>query len=217
MTIWNTFAKTNPYYYIDTNYKGSEPRFWQNGIKQSSLIMEYVGSNLQQKRFVLEFGCGVGRVLLPMANNFEQAIGVDISSEMLKLLAQQALKQNKNNIESYSITENWHQHKFDLVYSILTFQHIKDYHIIESSIQQIADCLNKKGIAYLHFDTRRTNWRYKLKNRLPNWLLPKNNQPGIRRIRRDRKDLVKLFKKNKLKLIKELNPNSAHNFFILKK
>ena len=197
MNQWNNFAKTNPYYYIDTNFKGESFEFWQRGIQQADLIMKNITKTLPQNT-VLDFGCGLGRVLLPMSKYFTTSIGVDVSSEMIKLLNQHAVNQ-KCTVKSYLTTENWQQHQYDLIYSVLTFQHIENFELIKNYIQQIAKNLNKGGIAYLHFDTRPENWFYKLKNKLPNWLLPRNHQPGIRRIRRNRKDLVKLFKKNKLK------------------
>ncbi len=39
---------------------------------------------------VIDFGCGVGRLLIPLARNFEHAVGVDVSEVMLAETASNA-------------------------------------------------------------------------------------------------------------------------------
>ena len=46
------------------------------------LIAERLGGTFRPAR-VLDFGCGVGRVLLPLAEGTERAVGVDVAPEML--------------------------------------------------------------------------------------------------------------------------------------
>jgi hypothetical protein len=56
-----------------------------------------------------------------------------------------------------------------------------------------------------------------LKNKLPEFFMPRTKKRGIRRIRRSSMELKDLFKKYNFEIIEEQNPNSENNFFVLKK
>jgi cyclopropane fatty-acyl-phospholipid synthase-like methyltransferase len=217
MNKWNVFAKQNPYWYIDTNFNGDQKKFWQNGQEQADFIFETVGRYLQQTHTVSEIGCGLGRVLIPLSHRFSKAQGIDISDEMLKLLNSQSSKFNTSNITSFLPQMDWGQSRSDLVFSILTFQHINKWSKITNYINQTSKNLNYKGIAYFQFDTRPQTIFYKTKRKLPTFLKRKTWKNDIARIRRNRKNLVNQFKLNKLRIINELNPNTANNIFILQK
>ena len=102
-------------------------------------------------------------------------------------------------------------------YSFLVFQHIADFEIIDNYIKRIAGCLKENGIAQLQFDTRSKSLIYKIRNNLPDFLLPKNQRKGIRRIRRNPKMLRNAFHEYELQIEKEIKPGTATHTFVLKK
>jgi len=75
---------------------------------------------------VLDLGCGTGRYLLRLAKN-NRVVGVDFSKEMLGV-AQKNLKKSKLDAEliAQDITKYKSNKKFDLIISMLVFDHLKD-------------------------------------------------------------------------------------------
>lgn len=213
--VWDQFAKQDPLYYISTGSKDKgEDFFWESGKKTASFIFEQIQPYLLKQKRVLEIGAGIGRVAIPMSQHFEKLYAVDISSVMNKKLMDNCKRFGAKKIEVCLDVDHWDAEKFDFIYSVLTFQHIEDIQIIEQYIKRISQCLN--GVAFLQFDTRSKTIFYYLKNLLPDCLCPKGWKKGMRRIRKDAKNLRGLFKQYNLDIIKELEPNSKLHVFILK-
>ena len=90
---WKLFGKTDPYYAVLTapEYHGqlsdkTRERFFESGeqhiAKMFSIIREHLDPNFAP-RSALDFGCGVGRLLLPLARRCDEVTGVDVSPSML--------------------------------------------------------------------------------------------------------------------------------------
>ena len=80
----------------------------------------------QQLGTALEFGCGVGRLLLPLARRSRRAIGVDVSPTMLQHCAENARNAGLDNVElvgDLALLDADHG-ALDLVLSFIVFQHI---------------------------------------------------------------------------------------------
>ena len=86
---WNERAKMNPLFVIATDHSDSEEDFWESGITECNVILGKNSPRFQKiienkepsKMNVLEIGCGIGRILIPMRKIFGNMIGIDISSE----------------------------------------------------------------------------------------------------------------------------------------
>jgi cyclopropane fatty-acyl-phospholipid synthase-like methyltransferase len=73
----------------------------------------------------LDFGCGVGRLTLPLAERCQQVYGVDVSPSMLREAARNATRMGLLNIDwvpAERLVEL--SGAYDLVHSFLVFQHI---------------------------------------------------------------------------------------------
>lgn len=101
---------------------------FETGRREFRDVMAYAESlgHPRQRRRVLDFGCGVGRVTQAMAPEyFETAEGVDISPRMLEL----ARKFNEGNparrfhLNLASNLALFEDDRFDLVYSTYVLQH----------------------------------------------------------------------------------------------
>ena len=90
-----------------------------------TLCRRYVDAGFAP-RTVLDFGCGVGRMLMHFARDVEQVVGVDISSSMLKEARRNCEVFGAGNVAfAASIQElPAGMTQFDLVHSVIVLQHL---------------------------------------------------------------------------------------------
>lgn len=105
---------------------------------------------------VIDFGCGAGRLLIPMARMANRAYGVDISPTMRELTTENANKFGLE-VECVETPEVLLRRgvKVDWVNSCIVLQHIephKGYHIINDLLQ----CVKPGGFATLHIPLFKT-------------------------------------------------------------
>ena len=105
---------------------------------------------------ILEIGCGIGRLLIPMSKIFGQVVGVDVSPEMIH-------KGEKyvENIQNCKIFENngidlseFSDNYFDFCFSFIVFQHIPEKKIVEKYISEVSRVL--KSECLFRFQVRGT-------------------------------------------------------------
>ena len=161
---WNERAKMNPLFVIATDHSDSEEDFWESGITECNVILGKNSPRFQKiienkepsKMNVLEIGCGIGRILIPMRKIFGNMIGIDISSEMVQLGQKYVA-----NIPNCSIVENngidlseFSDNYFDFCYSFIVFQHIPEKQIVANYIKEVLRIL-KPGCLF-RFQVRGT-------------------------------------------------------------
>ncbi|MDQ4145759.1 MAG: class I SAM-dependent methyltransferase, partial [Actinomycetota bacterium] len=142
----------------------------------------------------------------------------DVSPTMLQKMKEECDSVGVRNVFGLQPDEPWDKGAYaDLVYSYWVFQHIESFAEISQYIERIARCLRQHGIAYLQFDTRPATTAYRIRNRLPDAMLPRPWRRGIRRLRRPRPALLSLFARNELLLVHEEGCNSENNIFVLQR
>ena len=126
---WDQIGRAHPYYGVL-----ADPRFLDPGPDD---LKEFFASGEGDVRHViaslanafgpfepnsaLDFGCGVGRLLIPLARLCGSAFGVDVSEPMLEL-ARKHCRDARVNVElSRTIPVD---RQFDLVNTIIVMQHI---------------------------------------------------------------------------------------------
>jgi SAM-dependent methyltransferase len=223
---WEKFAQEDPYTYILTALKGDDKdEFWQSGnrtIREEFLPL--LQSYQVRTILCLELGCGIGRLLFPLARRFQQAMGVDIAEGMVRQAVSFAGNNGTENAcflhisgpEDFLQKARSHIGNCDFIYSLLVFQHIPEFSTIEGYLHAIRVLLHKHGLAYLQFDTRPRDCRYRLKTRLPDFLLPRFWRRGIRRIRRSPEELEACIRRAGMEIVGELTPHTAYHRFILR-
>ena len=90
--FWDRHAKHDALWAIlsdptKTGRRWDLPSFLETGRREVSLLMyqlRALGIDVSREA-VLDFGCGVGRLSQPLASHFDRVVGVDISSEMIRL------------------------------------------------------------------------------------------------------------------------------------
>jgi SAM-dependent methyltransferase len=101
---------------FDTGYKKI--------ARLAEAIEAHTGSSLESRR-ALDFGCGVGRLALPLAERCEYVYGLDASPSALSEADHNARRMNVSNVE-WVKAERLAQLSgdYDLVLSVMVFQHI---------------------------------------------------------------------------------------------
>jgi SAM-dependent methyltransferase len=224
---WERFAELDPYLYILSTMKHSDPReFWLSGEQTVRVeLLPIVQSNAVRPKIGLEVGSGIGRLTFPLARHFQTVVGVDVARGMVERAISLARNKGIQNVSFSSITgpEDFLQHTgnyagtCNFIYSLLVFQHIPDLSVIEGYLHVIRILLHEQGLAYLQFDTRPKNLAYRLKTSLPDPLLPRFWRRGIRRIRRSPEEIETSIRRAGLKVVAELTPRSAYHRYLLRR
>jgi 2-polyprenyl-3-methyl-5-hydroxy-6-metoxy-1,4-benzoquinol methylase len=160
---WERIGQSNPYFGVLSyeKYKSSsldeelKEEFFKSGSGYIDGIMDFIQSRFQtSSRFKrsLDFGCGVGRLVVPLSNYSDQVIGVDVSDSMIKEAKANCQERNIQNItfvksdDSLSRLEG----SFDLMHSIIVFQHIPAKRG-ELIFEKLVSHLEPGGIGVFHF------------------------------------------------------------------
>lgn len=223
---WERFAEIDPYLYILTDMKRTDPRaFWQSGEQiVGAELLPLLHAHSLRPLLGLELGSGLGRLVFPLARHFRRVVGVDIANGMVYRAKSIARDNGVDNVSFIPISgpQDLLQRagvfvgSCDLIYSLLVFQHIPDLSIIEDYLHAIRELLHQRGVAYLQFDTRPQGVGYHLKTWLPDALLPRFWRRGIRRIRRSSVDVEACIRRAGMEILGELSPQTAYHRYILR-
>jgi SAM-dependent methyltransferase len=226
LTPWERFAEIDPYLYIFTDMKRTDPKaFWQSGEQVvHAELLPLVHAHCLRPMVGLEIGSGVGRLAFPLAGHFRRVVGVDIASGMIHRARCIARDNGADNVSFVQISgpEDFLDRagdfvgSCDLIYSLLVFQHIPKLSIIEDYLRVIRVLLHQRGVAYLQFDTRPQGVGYRLKTWLPDFLLPRFWRRGIRRIRRPSVDIEDCIRRTGMEILGELSPQTAYHRYVLR-
>jgi Methyltransferase domain len=224
--MWEKFADEDPYTYILTTLRERDPQiFWQSGERLVyTELLPVVQSHGVRALVGLELGSGIGRLVLPLARYFQEVIGVDIAPSMVRRATSFARNNGFSNVSFAAISgpEDFlkrvgnYAGSCDFIYSLLVFQHIPEFSMIEGYLHVIRVLLHRQGLAYLQFDTRPKSTAYRLRARLPDFLLPRFWRRGIRRIRRSPEEIEGAIRRAGLKVVAELTPGTDYHRYILR-
>jgi cyclopropane fatty-acyl-phospholipid synthase-like methyltransferase len=224
---WEKFAEEDPYTYVLTSLKnGDAQEFWKSGERTvEEELVPLVKARKICPGIGLELGCGLGRLVFPLAAYFLEVVGVDITEGMVQRAQQRARVKGIRNVRFRTIAgpEDLLQDagnyagRINFLYSLLVFQHISDLRMIAGYLKAVAMLLEENGIAYLQFDTRPKSFAYHVKSYLPDFVLPRFWRKGIRRIRRSSDEIEECMRGAGLEIIGELTPATAYHRYILRR
>ncbi len=134
---WERWGKENPYFGVCTVEKfrvenltpESRAEFFAGGEADVKKVLRICREQFDpafQPETVLDFGCGVGRMLIPFAEVAKQVVGIDVSPSMLQECRKNCEEKSITNIELLQSKDNLLQvtGEFDLIHSYIVFQHI---------------------------------------------------------------------------------------------
>lgn len=144
---WEERARASTHIFIDDRAH-TEEELRALGEADAEMILADASQDLTPDAAVLEIGCGIGRLMEPMARRFREVWGVDISAEMIqrgriRLAALDNVHFVENNGMDLAGVPSDH---FDLCYSYFTFRHLTEHAMTERYIQEAYRTLKRGGI-----------------------------------------------------------------------
>lgn len=164
---WQRWGEKDPYYAVLTNpcfrtdrIDKNRKLFFSDGqsfIRHWIDKIEFHSGALKRDR-VLDFGCGVGRLTIPLTDYFSSAVGVDISPAMLDEARRNSIGRSIDYVisdDSLSMVEN----DFDFVISCMVLQHIpvtRGMALLDHLLRRV----RPQGHCLIHLPVKRnSNWR----------------------------------------------------------
>ncbi|MEW5976528.1 MAG: glycosyltransferase [Acidobacteriota bacterium] len=137
--------------YCDRRLENLSPEErWQALKLSGEKSVEAVLKNLPARPdwSILELGCGIGRVIKPLRKRFERVDGVDISEKMIQFASRYLADDAQNGalfLNNGCDLKPLADSQYDLVYSIIVFQHIRSISVVRSYLREIARVLKPGG------------------------------------------------------------------------
>jgi len=162
---WEDLARREPYFALlnddgSPDVKGSAnatAAFFEAGEGDIATllpaIVSLLGRDVTLDR-VLDFGCGAGRLTLPLARRARNAVACDIAQTILEHARRNAEQAGLHNVTFIGVEALAGSGPFDFICSLLVFEHIPNkpgYEIIRT----LMTLLEPGGVAALHIPFRR--------------------------------------------------------------
>jgi SAM-dependent methyltransferase len=151
---WQTISASYPYFgvladekFLNPDGRGLED-FFASGEREIERLLRVIRERFGDFRpsSALDFGCGVGRLLIPMAKTVSRAVGVDVADRMLELARAHIAQSGVDAIVTKEIPTD---ETFDWINSFIVFQHIPPSRGYEL-IKLLWDRLRNGGCLSLH-------------------------------------------------------------------
>jgi 2-polyprenyl-3-methyl-5-hydroxy-6-metoxy-1,4-benzoquinol methylase len=176
---WEVFGKEEPYFGVVTWEQFKPGRldekaradFFETGESFVQMVVgtitEHLDGDFNPSR-CLDFGCGVGRLVVPLARRFERVTGVDVSVAMMEEAASNCRKYELDNVDFVQSDDTLSkvEGKYDFIHSYIVLQHIAPRRG-EQLLKRMIELLEDEGVAALHFTYAKTR---SVKSRLKYWL-----------------------------------------------
>src|ERR1035441_8655803 len=151
---WDRRAAEDHKFHIATGHAGSEETFRASGEQDlEGIVLD--GVVLDPSAEVLEIGCGVGRLLVPLAKRVAVVHGVDISPVMIEKSKEYAADApNVKTVLTDGSLAHLATESLDFVFSFIVFQHIPDRAPIRRYVEEAARVLKPGGVFRFQVDGR---------------------------------------------------------------
>jgi len=171
--VWTILGERQPFHSILTEDRFTperwpefESEFWGSGEAEAGDLVDYLDGLDALKladSTLLEFGCGVGRVAIPLARSCARVIGYDISASHLALACDRASALGCGNISTIDLGEEVLREfePCDVFYSRLVLQH-NPPPIIGHVLRNLIRALKPGGIGVFQVPTYRVGYRFDL-------------------------------------------------------
>lgn len=160
---WQKLGESDPYWAVLTEesfHQGSltpeqTARFFARGEQDVSRVFSAIAKCIApdfRPARALDFGCGVGRLVIPMAKRCREVVGVDVSDAMLAEARRNAERAGVTNVtfvrgdDSLSRVHG----RFDFIHSYIVLQHIPVPRG-EAITRRLLDLLDPGGVGALHY------------------------------------------------------------------
>lgn len=160
---WEKLGATDPYWAVltDENFHRAAltpeniAQFFASGEQDVARVFAAVETCIApdfKPPRALDFGCGVGRLVIPMAKRCAQVVGVDVSTAMLGEARQNADRAGVTNVNFVQGDDELSRvrGRFDFVHSYIVLQHIPVARG-EAITRALVGLLEPGGVGALHY------------------------------------------------------------------
>ncbi len=174
---WTHMGEVRPHYSVLTtddfrpeNIHRSIDRFWASGDVEADVaafLLRRLGSDDLAQKTCVEYGCGMGRVTIPLAARFAEVHAYDISPSHLALAQQRAEAMGAENVRFHHCAGGLptRLESCDFFYSRLVFQH-NPPPIISELICLALGSLRPGGIAFFGVPIYLPGYRFRIEEYL---------------------------------------------------
>jgi SAM-dependent methyltransferase len=136
--------------------------FFESGEKYIDIVLDLIHSHLDpafQPKNALEFGCGVGRLIMPLAQICDSVTGIDVSHHMLQEARRNCEVRGIDNVKLVGSDDSLSNVSgtFDFIHSYIVFQHIptdRGERLIRNLIHRLQE--NGIGVLQITYHTEAT-------------------------------------------------------------
>jgi SAM-dependent methyltransferase len=134
---WEEWGKRDPYFGVITDPRfrrsalneATRRDFFATGVGHVDYLMNSIRLNIDPgfaPRTILDFGCGVGRLLIPFAALAQEVVGLDVAQSMLAEARRNCDERQVRNVTLLMSDDQLSalSGKFDLVHSCIVLQHV---------------------------------------------------------------------------------------------
>lgn len=160
---WEHFGQQEPYWAVLTENQFRKEKidddarrvFFQSGQRYIDRIFQTIRSHLYPSfspRRAIDFGCGVGRLTVPLAKSCAEVVGIDVSQGMLNEARANCESFGLSNVSLVKGDDQLAEvsGRFDFVNSFIVLQHIpcgRGMNICRRLVELLAD----DGVGAIHF------------------------------------------------------------------
>jgi SAM-dependent methyltransferase len=170
---WERLGSERPFHsvlteprYLPGTFADAEREFWQSGESEATMLAGYLadlGLIKLEDASALEYGCGVGRVTVPLAGYLRNVTACDLSAPHLALARERAALMGRNNVRLL-LLENPIEAEFapcDLFYSRIVLQH-NPPPIIGHLLRSLIRALNPGGLGIFQVPTYGVGYSFRV-------------------------------------------------------
>lgn len=154
MNDWEELARREPYFpVLDHDGHATREAFFETGEADIAALLSAIATRLGhdlQLTSTLDFGCGVGRLTIPLARRSKRVVACDIAPTMLAHARQNVLDAGLLNVTFIEPDELTNlEGRFDFICSLLVLQYIPPA-AGHAMIDVLLRALAPSGVAALH-------------------------------------------------------------------
>ena len=162
---WKQWGAQDPYFGVlsldkfrKENIDDNRTEFFESGAEVVSRVIAMATRQFGpfNRGSALDFGSGVGRLTIPLAQRFKNVVGVEISEAMIAEAQRNCQRYAVGNVDFVKSDDHLSRvaQKFDFVNSCLVLQHIPQKRGM-TIISRLLNVLNLGGTIALQFPVRR--------------------------------------------------------------